>query len=403
MNTILRLNTYQISLNTLLISIVFNLPLSRIFPNFYYLVVAVFFSYWLVIATYFGKTKIKYISLVFLTYSAFLFGLFIVQILTGSSVGLNSAIKSLVTLLWIPMFYILILPLMEGIDFNKFIKVQIYLALIVGVLGFVQFFGSTTIYGLLPDSKWDKIVEGGQVGLRTYSILNSPQVFGLFCIIYAVITIEYKHIFRRSYIPIAIVIVIFLASLLSGNKSSSVLFIFYIFFKISLNKTILARVALFSVGLVVGSIMIFPPELNNVEVTGNKSIDRSLGWISSFGDLTSDRSNQERLGVYKINLDQLKPFTGNEIGSTAPNEQGGRLITSESYYMKVLMEGGVMGAFLFISFLFLGMRELVKNKRKKAIIIYSLVLLSFVFVEAFASPAFFGIWGYLLFEINKEN
>ncbi|MBO3700884.1 hypothetical protein [Roseivirga sp. E12] len=404
MKTSIRLNPHLLVLNGLTALIIFNVPLSRFFPNLYYLAVGLIGSYLAITSFFYGKTRINNVSLFFILYTTFVVALFTIQVFTGSSPGLSLGIKSMVSLLWIPTFYIFFSSFLKEVDLEKFMRWQIWMAWFVGILGYVQFFGSTDLYGWLPESKkWIAVVENGSIGLRTYSVLNSGQVFGLFSIIYAVITIENRNTFRSKVIPFLVVLTLFGASLLSGNKSSTVLFMLYVLFKLLSNKTIAGRLALFGSGLFLVILVLFPPNLSNQELTGIPSIDRSLGWISNFNSLGKDKSNQDRLNVYTENLARLKLFTGNGVGCTAPNQEGIRLITSESYYLKILMEGGIVSFLLFLVFIVGTLKHLIRQKRKKALAIFSLVLTSMVFVQAFSSPAFFGVWGYIIFELNRDN
>lgn len=403
MKTSVKFNPAALVLNVLTILVVFNVPLSRFFPNLYYLAVGLLFAFLTTTSLLNAKTRIHEIHWYFVLYGVCLLLLFVIQSISGASPGFSLAIKSLVSLLWIPFFFIFFSSFLKEINRAEMLRWQIWVACVVGILGYVQFFGSTTLYGWLPESKWTTIVENGRIGLRTYSILNSGQVFGLFSIVYAVITIENRNLFRFKLTYLFIVLILFGAALLSGNKSSTVLFMIYVFFKLFTLKTLSARIALFTSLFFLSLIILFPPKLENTQLTGIQSVDRSLGWISNFSDLAGDKSNQDRLNVYAENLTRLNVFTGNGVGSTAPNEESSREILSESYYFKILLEGGLVSFSLFIVFFVKVSSQLYKERKVKILAVLSMILVSMVFVEAFISPAFFGVWGYLIYELNQDT
>ena len=97
------------------------------------------------------------------------------------------AIKAIFSIAWAPLFWIFFVPLANSFDWQRFAKFQVLVGLLVAALGFVQRFYSLNLFGMVPNVKWHDHFSSHMGMYRVTSVLSSPQVYGLYCAIMAVV------------------------------------------------------------------------------------------------------------------------------------------------------------------------------------------------------------------------
>ena len=373
--------------------IVINVPLSYKFGigGIYYFLVGISISLFLFFSI--KKTVISKVSFVILMFAAY----FLVQCLIEipiHEIKLHYAISSCITILWPAIFFILYPFKISNSLLLKFLRWQVYIALIVATLGLIQFFISRDLFGFIPRvGLYDELYENKSITFRVSSILFSSQVYALFCVAYSIITIEKKDLFSKRY-KYLIFIILFIAAIFSGSKSTIAIILAYFIIKIIVMRRY--KILILSI-IILSSVYILGSGI--VKNQKNSSVIRTIGWL---WNLEEFKSNEQmgRISIYTNLLKNSNLLLGNFVGST--NSANPKYINPESYLLKLYSEGGLILVILFLIFYFHSLIALHKIN-KEDFIFFMTLFISFIFVHAFASPAFFGLWGYLILTLKKIN
>jgi hypothetical protein len=322
--------------------------------------------------------------------------IFVLESLFGLLTNYSIALKSTISMLWVFIFYFLFFNSNSSFQYAEFIRVQIFFAVIVAFLGYLQNYGSRDLWGIIPRIRGDGYYEDMTYAFRTSSILYSAQVFGLYCILNVIILIEYKSFFKKKYYFL-ILLFIFFAGLLSGNKSVSVIFVFYWLLKF-LFKNKSKKVKYVIVGALFLTLTI-----SVLAIYSSESVSRSISWITNSDQIRNNESNG-RIKIYSNFFEKSNLFLGYGIGSTVSVKgEESNYVTTESYFLQVFSEGGIVLLLFFLIFVFSTLSRLYKLNDKSFFLLFSSGVFSMAFVHAIASPVFIGFWGCVFFALKKSK
>jgi hypothetical protein len=274
--------------------------------------------------------------------------------------------------------------------FQKIVDFSIVLAFFVGALGIVQYFFSPTLFGWLEINnralEWaaDKEFSSYSVWFRVFSLLGSPQVYGLFIALYVVVF--YLMSRYGALVKFAGLCFLMFAGLLSGNKSFVLIFVAMMVF---VGAKYMKRSAV--------AIMLTVAMVSALVVNAQKVIETLpvLERIMSLEQALTQEQDDSRLGRYKYILDHTNPLVGNGLGSLT-NRSAEGIRAAESYFLKIYYEVGVIPLLLFVIFLIDAAARARIHRKYDTMAMIVLISLSMVVVHAFESPAFFMLWGLML-------
>ena len=377
--------------------ILMNAPLMKVGIRYSYLVVFIM----LIVFLLFGGgslSRLKQFSL-HLAYLVLMTVFLVVTVIFmqgGNDSFISFGLYTLPMMIWI-LFY----SNRNGVLFSRIFVSTYGFTVIISYLGIVQYFFSPNIFGWIPSDSmsidWavDKPFVEYAVFFRATSTLGSPQVFGLFCALNAILTLRFKNCLSSCYFWFGL-LGLCIGGILTGNKSFFLIFFLYLLMTNLKNIFRYFKFFIFSVSCVI--ILVF----NYDVIVKNLPILERVFSISSILEQESSGS-ESRLGRYSYILYNSNPFIGEGIGSIT-NKSVDKLQAPESYFLKIYYEAGafVMLFFMFLCFFsYFSMRKV--DRRDGAIIL--LIILGMIVVHAFESPVFFIIWGYLLggVVINREQ
>lgn len=366
--------------------ILFNSVLINFGMPYVYIVVMLFI---ILITLHFGVRKSNVKNFIFhFIYIFILFVLMINHVMT-LGVGVDSLISlgiyTLPVICWVIIF-----SRFNGDEYSVLFKNTYVLSVLVAGLGIVQYFFSPSLFGFIPtDSKsieWaiDKSFWEYSVFFRATSTLGSPQVFGLFCALVAIIGHRFKaDIPRRTYIIGSGILIV--GGALSGNKLFFLILLGYYLLsslpKIIRNiKTMLSFASV--IFLFTTTVYLFADKVTILER------------VFSVDSVIKQEKNDSRLDRYEYIVTNTDITKGNGLGSIT-NKSHKDLTAAESYILKVYYEGGVFAFFSLIILLAIsGMFSLLHSYLDSLIMFF--IFISLVIVHAFESPVFFIVWGYIL-------
>lgn len=284
----------------------------------------------------------------------------------------------------LPLFYWLLYDDRKiSLYFPQIIMGLKYPVLLVAILGIVQFYVSPALFGIinLNDVVDPYVVKASSdtfsnwvFYLRATSILTSPQVYGLFMILYAISFFIYA---RKSVLNLLILSIYLFAGAHSGNKSFFLILLLYGGYYLMKTGGIKSKICVLFVTISLLSLVIYFAD----EVS-------FLSRIISV-DNFADEEKEGRLSIYKNLLTDLS-FLGE--GAGAHMALSGELSDqpAESYFLQVLVELGIIP---FISFLSIFVFNYIKNGKKINIMLF-FIALSMGFVHCFNGFVFFIMWGW---------
>lgn len=258
-----------------------------------------------------------------------------------------------------------------------------YPVLLIAILGIVQFYVSPGIFGFINLSgpidpyvqkATSDVFSNWMIYLRATSILASPQVFGLFMVLYAISFFLYAKKSTSNLISISIYL---FAGAHSGNKSFFlILLLFGGYYILKTEKLKSKIIALFVSLFLLSMVVYFSDEVS------------FLSRIVSVENIGGEEK-EGRLSVYRELLEKAS-FLGDGAGTH--QTLGGELSTeaAESYFLQILIELGVIS---FVCFLLIFLFDYLKNKRCMNIMLF-FIALSMVFVHCFNAFVFFIMWGW---------
>jgi hypothetical protein len=342
-----------------------------------------------------GVEKSKNIKYLFIyQYVFILYLLFFIQIFVYNNI--ENSIRSLLVYTFIMIYWTIYFKKYGIVEFRYLMEKTIPLIYIIAIVGFVQYFYSPNLFGLLDGVSngidWAKNVPFTEYSLffRASSLLGSPQVYGLFMVL-SIIMILGRH--KKKSSIFGIVFLVF-AGVLSGNKLFILillLYAIYVFINISLKKSLLILVAIFF-----SSIFMYNLVLNNT-FDNIRVLDR----IVSFDEILEQESEDSRIDRYVKIILNSNVVIGDGFGSKTATDEN--IKVAESYFFEIYAEVGIFGLLSFMLFLLISFMYAKTSLFHNIQIFMLLVILSMFVVHAFNSPIFFLVWGVLLSSYAKNK
>ena len=339
---------------------------------------------------YFQKINLLYQLKVFYLVSLIVTTIFQIVFLPGMSVPYM--ILGLISYIIAPSFWLILsLRVQDSEEFYKQLIYKLrYVVLGTCLLGFIQYYFSPTLWGILDQvdsaqfqyaSKLDK--DTYSTFLRLTSLWCSPQICGLFCALYIV---AYYSFFKKDLRFYFFMIPIFLCGFMTSNKSFllNMFLLFLIKVKVTLFVKILgficALLTLFCISVV------FP--------------DHALARIVSVDRVWEEEVVEaERFNIYKDTVAQTR-FGGNGVGTM---QHGGdkeeEIQVAESMILQILNELGIIP---FILFMMIIAWQFFASSSKVRLLIF-LVFLSSIYVHALSTIHMFLFYGVLFLDFPRKR
>lgn len=258
-----------------------------------------------------------------------------------------------------------------------------YPILVIAILGIIQFYFSPGLFGLINLSgpvdpsvlkATSDVFPNWMIYLRATSILASPQVFGLFMVLYGVSFFIYAK--KRTLNSILIAIYLF-AGAHSGNKSFFLILLLFGGYYILKTAGLKKKVYVLLVASFLLSVVIYFSE----EVS-------FLARIVNMENI-ADEEKEGRISIYKELLEKTS-FWGDGAGTHQALSGEINDEPAESYFLQILVELGVIP---FTCFLLIFLLGYIKDKRRINIMLF-FIALSMGFVHCFNAFVFFIMWGW---------
>lgn len=259
-----------------------------------------------------------------------------------------------------------------------------YPVLLIAILGIVQFYVSPGIFGFInlngPIDPYvlkatSDVFSNWMIYLRATSILASPQVFGLFMILYVISFFFYA---KKSTLNLILISIYLFAGAHSGNKSFFLILLLFGGYYISKTGTLKSKmIALFISFCLLSVVFYFSEEVS------------FLSRIVSMENIAGEEK-EGRLSIYKELIEKTS-FWGEGAGSHQALNGETSDEPTESYFLQILVELGVIP---LICFLLIFLLLYIKDKGRINIMVF-FIALSMGFVHCFSAFVFFIMWGWL--------
>ena len=224
--------------------------------------------------------------------------------------------------------------------------------------------------------------------VRAYSFFNIHIAFGCACVM---LLFFYAYLYKfkitlvnRTYLGIGIGLFL-IGVFLCNSKTPIVGLLFFALGLLSFKDISRGYVVLFIVTAVFALFTYFPDYLNNIIALFNSTVAEEGG-----GSNVDMRARQFEVG---LNLFEKNPLLGNGIGSIAVFMKSGSnadLLGSESSWLKILPERGIVGVIVYL-YLYLAMyRKLLPYMNKKALVCLLAGLLAMETATGFMNMAIYG-------------
>ena len=292
-----------------------------------------------------------------------------------------------------PFFWILFMRFNLNWSFEKFVFNILPIIIGLACLGIIQYHFSPDLFGFLKNSISNNILWANESSdleyilfFRSTSILASPQVYGLFIMLF--VFLIHRNQYINDWLQKISILICFVGAAHSGNKMVYLLFLLYIIlifcekYKISKIKALLNLI----VGLFISGIILF--ELTTYFEFG------ILTRIFSLDQIIEEES-EGRLSIYLNMLSNSNWIFGEGPGtfSTSAAASKDNYKVAESYFLQFLLENGVIFFLILVSFcVFLCLREF-KAKRINNLFFLLAFFCSMIFVHAHTDPVFCIFWG----------
>lgn len=292
-----------------------------------------------------------------------------------------------------PIFWILFKRFDLNWCFEKFVSSILPIVIIVACLGIIQYHVSPDLFGVLKYSNSNNILWANETSnleyllfFRSTSILASPQVYGLFLMLF--IFLIYGNKFLTQRIQNISIIICFVGAAHSGNKMVYLLLVLFL---------ILVFIEKFRVSKIAAVFNLI------ISIVFLSSITYYLSTFFEFGilkriisiDQIIEEESDGRLSIYLNMFSNNNFFFGVGPGtfSTSASSLKDTYKVAESYYLQYLLENGILFFLIFLAFcLFLFLREF-KAKRFKNLFFLLAFFCSMIFVHAHTDPVFCIFWG----------
>lgn len=364
----------------------YNLLLKIIGINYLYSILMIFGIFFLLSSkiSFNKKPDLIFILLILLI----LFNSSLLLLFNG--INLGTTIKGLVLFIIPTAFWFLFFKTQPNYDYNQLIIRLRYHVGIIAILGIIQYYISPSLFGLLLiDSNvsnsilWanDSSDKSYMLYFRATSILTSPQVFGAFIALYF---IAYNTIAKTQHIKsVLFSLLLLISGGHSGNKSFFLLIGLFFFIKSIRDKAYVRLITFISCTLIIATISIDSFIIKRVFENPDVASEEKYGRLQIWEKIVSD-------------ID----FFGKGAGSAISSSFSQTNKVTESYFLQILVEFGIIPFLLFIFLLIINRHKL---KNESILICFELSVLSMLFVQAFPSPSFLIFWGLLFWGINKYN
>ena len=258
-----------------------------------------------------------------------------------------------------------------------------YPVLLIAILGVIQFYVSPGIFGFINLSgpvdpyvlkATSDVFPNWMIYLRATSILSSPQVFGLFMVLYAVSFFLYS---KKNALNLILMSIYLFAGAHSGNKSFFLILLLFGGYYILNTRNMKSKIMTLLVSVVLLLVMVYFSD----EVS-------FLSRIVSVENIAGEEK-EGRLSVYRELLEKVS-FWGDGAGThqILGGEQSAE--ATESYFLKILV---VLVMISFVCFLLIFLLGYLKDKKSINIMLF-FIALSMVFVHCFNAFVFFIMWGW---------
>lgn len=361
------------------------------------------------IPLYFERNGLKFRQSEFIIHFFFFSVLFMVVV--NFLIALSDPLlilNSLTYFLIFPLFCYFYLKKFK-LDVVKWAKLIVYVGLVNGVVCFVQYFISPTLFGIYNYSAYQIEV----VGYRPGALFGSPQVYGLFVVMASIVAFE-LYAYSRKNLFLIFGFVLIPMAFLSGNKS--VLFCIVLYCMLRFLSIVSTR-NIFSWRLPVFVILILLLGFSFTGLTeSNNIISDNLNRIARVFTDNDNLAKVESEGRLRIYSDFFESYNhnlpaivvGNGIGHYSSlardGEAGSNQGATESF---ILMVFGEYGIIIFIIYSIIWIRSIFNSKYLKSSFSFlnvNLILgITLVFVHAFAHPIFLLFWPFILGSILGED
>lgn len=224
--------------------------------------------------------------------------------------------------------------------------------------------------------------------VRAYSFFGIHIAFGCACIM---LLFFYAYLYKfkitmvnKSYLGIGIGLFL-IGAFLCNSKTPMVGLLFFALGILSFKDISRGYVVFFIVAAAFVLFIYFPDYLNNVIALFNSDVAKEGG-----GSNVDMRTRQFEVG---LNLFERNPLFGNGIGSIAVFMKSGSnadLLGSESSWLKILPERGIVGVIVYL-YLYLTMyRKLLPYMNKRALVCFLAGLLAMETATGFMNMAVYG-------------
>lgn len=276
--------------------------------------------------------------------------------------------------------------LIDKINFEFAFKLNVFLAIIVGLVAIYQLRYDPLVLGLYADSSYADFQYWSVK--RAASFMGSIQVFGAY-MSFSLLAIYAFPPFEKR-INALISIAIYFLGLLSGSQ---------LFFFIS--SIILISIMVNSLRIIdfflVGVLFLFSILFLDIELPKFDSFDRLFS-IFEQGSSHIDKLNEGRINIWLSTIENTPILSGNGLGTASLVVSGSGRYNAESYFLNIYYEGGI---FLLTGFLFMFFYFIHRSKFDNKWMLYFVYFSYGMSVHVFFSVALFLPW-LILLRINQD-
>lgn len=289
----------------------------------------------------------------------FYFSCYVAVILITSSLSFlvvppTNVLKAMVGYLFFHIYFFLYINCVGIRGMLSIVKVNTLIAFSGGFLALYQIVFDPLLFGLYSNSKYED-AESWSV-LRASSIFYSSQVYAAYMIM-SIVAYDIYLSKRKLFDGMLISTLIFF-----GFFSGSVGFVLGVILYFGVRMLMLAPVKFLKFSMIVlTSFYLITNVMISSDFIGKQSpIYRVATFYDSTGDSSSANDERFRIWNQVINSNELILF-GNGVGSASSSVRGEGLITTESYFLNLYYEGGLI---LLMAFLFLLVQAIISFKKE---------------------------------------
>ncbi len=280
-----------------------------------------------------------------------------------------------ISLFWIPV--LLFLKASNGtVNFASFLKFHIFIAIIGAVAGIIEFHISRDIFGLVPKVGELELYDNFQLFYRTRSIFFSTQINALFMALSFILLLEFK-IINNKVIKVLVLILFIYSLILTGSRTAAFIPLLYLIIKHPFKSFIFLLPIFFLI-----TSYIFINNSNGI----SELLSRQMDLITNTNEFLKGDANNSRLSYQLKILDNSNLIIGNGMGSTYSKSE--RYLNTESYYLQIFSELGLIGLILLLS----SFTSFYTYSVKKLKLIIALAFSTGFIVHGLSSPYLLIFW-----------